>query len=238
MDEADFLKAFRAQMASAKPSKRTGSSQVAPQGAPQVAPQVAVQTAPPPSQEPPPVVPEVEEEVEDVTATESVAQVPDPVALQQRREEVAQGLFSRLGSAVDTGLGKVQAFSDRYAPEPVRDIRYDPEARRKRQEAGRRLREELPGDVAESFGGAAEMLVKPITEPIGAAAFAAKEAITQPVMSDLPTPYIDRSIGQLEEEKARIQQKIDELKGEARRREQRLQLAQEESALRFQGMEP
>ncbi len=191
-------------------SKGTGSSQGAP---------------PPPAGDA-----EVEEEVEDVTATESVPQVPDPVALQQNREAVAQGLFSRLGSAVDTGIGAAAAFSDRYAPEPVRDIRFDPETRAERR--GMRPVSAIPKALA---GGAQAAL-----EPIEDVAFAAKEAIIQPVTSDLPTPYISNEIKRLEAEKARLQQKIDELSGEASRREneQRLQLAQEESSLRFQGMEP
>ncbi len=194
-------------------SKGTGSSQGAP---------------PPPAGDA-----EVEEEVEDVTATESVPQVPDPVALQQNREAVAQGLFSRLGSSIDRAVA--------YEPEPVRDIRFDPETRAERR--GMRPVSAIPKALA----GGAQAALEPVKdvafaalEPIEDVAFAAKEAIIQPVTSDLPTPYISNEIKRLEAEKARLQQKIDELSGEASRREneQRLQLAQEESSLRFQGMEP
>ena len=158
----------------------------------------------------------------DVTATESVAQVPDPVALQQNREAVAQGLFSRLGSSIDRAVA--------YEPEPVRDIRFDPETR-----AGRREMRpvskgvEALAAIPKALAGGAQAALEPVED----VAFAAKEAITQPITSDLPTPYIGREIERLEAEKMRLQQKIDDLRGEAARR-----TGVQEDRLRFQGMEP
>tara|TARA_R100000655_G_scaffold54_2_gene272 strand:+ start:12596 stop:13213 length:618 start_codon:yes stop_codon:yes gene_type:complete len=177
------------------------------------------QGAPPPPAGDAKVEVEVEEEVEpgftDFTVAESVSQVPDPVALQQNREAVAQGLFSRLGSSIDRAVA--------YEPEPVRDIRFDPETRAERREM--RPVSAIPKALA---GGAQAAL-----EPVEDVAFAAKEAITQPVTSDLPTPYIGREIERLEAEKMRLQQKIDDLRGEAARR-----TGVQEDKLRFQGMEP
>lgn len=52
-------------------------------------------------------------------------------------------------------------------------------------------------------------------------------------VAELPSQYVDRQIEMLEAEKMRLQQNIDDLRGEAARR-----TGVQEDKLRFQGMEP
>ena len=145
-------------------SEGTGSSQGVP---------------PPPIQE---TEPEVEEEVEDVTVAESVSQVPDPVALQQSRQAVAQ-------KVLPFGPGSDEPFLNR----PIREI------------------------VGEGIDATKEFYKK----------------LGRDQLAELPSEYVDRQIEMLEAQKERLQQQIDDLRGEAARR-----TGVQEDRLRFQGMEP
>lgn len=96
MAQSDFLKTYKAQKAQkAAPQlpQRTDSSRGA---------------SPPPDED---AEVEVEEEVEpgftDLTATESVSQVPDPVALQQSRQAVAQKV---LDQSSPNAIGELRAM--------------------------------------------------------------------------------------------------------------------------------
>tara|TARA_Y100001973_G_C5205224_1_gene341020 strand:+ start:507 stop:1019 length:513 start_codon:yes stop_codon:yes gene_type:complete len=142
------------------------------------------QGAPPPPSEDTEV--EVEEEVEpgftDFTVAESVSQVPDPVALQQSRQAVAQ-------KVLPFGAGSDEPFLNR----PIREI------------------------VGEGIDATKEFYKR----------------LGRDKVAELPSEYVDRQIEMLEAQKARLQQQIDDLRGEAARR-----TGVQEDRLRFQGMEP
>ena len=164
MANLDLLKAYKAQRAAPQSLQRTNSSR----GAPTV-----------PSED---AEPEVEEEVEDVTVAESVSQVPDPVALQQSRQAVAQ-------KVLPFGPGSDEPFLNR----PIREI------------------------VGEGIDATKEFYKK----------------LGRDQLAELPSEYVDRQIEMLEAQKERLQQQIDDLRGEAARR-----TGVQEDRLRFQGMEP
>lgn len=164
MANLDLLKAYKAQRAAPQSLQRTNSSRGAP-------------TAPSEDAEP-----EVEEEVEDLTVSESVSQVPDPVALQQSRQAVAQ-------KVLPFGAGSDEPFLNR----PIREV------------------------VGEGIDATKEFY----------------KSLGRDKVAELPSEYVDRQIEMLEAEKMRLQQKIDDLRGEAARR-----TGVQEDKLRFQGMEP
>ena len=183
MAQSDFLKAYKAQKAQTtapQSPQRTDSSRSA---------------SPPPPED---VGVEVEEEVEpgftDFTVAESVGQVPDPVALQQSRQAVAQKVLP-------------QTSSDRMFGS-----------------AGQLGRQQLLQDIKKGVG------------LIGKGIDATTEFynnLGRDQLAELPSEYVDRQVEMLEAQKARLQQQIDDLRGEAARR-----TGVQEDRLRFQGMEP
>ena len=88
------------------------------------------------------------------------------------------------------------------------------------------------------FGAGSDepFLNRPIREIVGEGIDATKEfykRLGRDKVAELPSEYVDRQIEMLEAQKARLQQQIDDLRGEAARR-----TGVQEDRLRFQGMEP
>jgi len=184
-----------------------------PKKAPSAAPKKETRSAAPPPAAPPslPVRSDIEEKIE----TESVVTTPDPVALRQKREAVAQGLFSRLGTGIDRAVA--------YEPEPVRDIRFDPKAR----EAQERMRGSLGEDIVESFsaipgalasgvGGLGGQLASAVGRPVADVATAGKEAFQDFAQSNqyesLSPRARDSQILLLEQDIARMQEQLNRLR--------------------------
>tara|TARA_R100000654_G_scaffold72927_1_gene105197 strand:- start:268 stop:834 length:567 start_codon:yes stop_codon:yes gene_type:complete len=138
MAQSDFLRAYKAQKtqkAAPQSSKGTGSSQSA--------------SAPPAGD----VEEEVEEEVEDVTVAESVGQVPDPVALQQSRQAVAQKVLDQSSPSVMGGLRAMgQAAENLFRSDTEKKAAEARLAREGLLQGGKELLA-IPGKIKEGLDG-------------------------------------------------------------------------------------
>ena len=166
MANLDLLKAYKAQRAAPQSLQRTNSSRGAP-------------TAPSEDAEP-----EVEEEVEDVTVAENVSQVPDPVALQQSRQAVAQKVLPQTPQQEIRDLQ--QAASEARTKATQEQMKREAEAIKA-----------IPGKIMELPGKAKEVL---------------DELVQSTRYESLSPRARETQIVQLEQSIARMQEQLDRLK--------------------------